>query len=217
MRRLKSCFFFLTALSLVLFLLPGCSSLPTTIPTMARPFPDAHGSALLDTLVHDITSELSTVSPEEFSPDKRLLIATFVDLNDLRKTSAFGRLLSERLMTSMGDLGFTVIEIRRGGSVYVIDNEGEMVLTRNVREIPDTIHAGAVIYGTYLVSEREVLVTARIARSSDFRILKSWNGRVSRTAFIAGLLEDDNRQPDGTDGPGEIDDEIEVYEHLPAE
>lgn len=206
MPRIKPCFFLLGLIPFALFILPGCPSFPS-IQTRMQPLPNAHGSVLLDKLVYDITSELSSVSPEEFSPGRRLLITTFVDLNDLRKTSAFGRILAERLMTSMSELGFTVIDIRRGKSIYIIENKGEMVLTRDVGEIPDTIHAEAVIYGTYLVSEQEVLVTARIARFSDFRILKSWNGKISRTAFICDLLEDDNRQHE----------EMEVYEHLPAE
>ncbi|MEW5802180.1 MAG: FlgO family outer membrane protein [bacterium] len=161
------------------------------------------GSELLDTLIQEMSSELSTV-PMEGSPGKKVLITTFVELNNLKKTSAFGRILSERLMTALSDLGFPVIEIRRGHSIYIIEREGEMVLTRNTGKIPDTIHTDAVIYGTYLASEREVLITARIARASDFRILKSWNGKIPRTSFIGDLLMGDEQQSE----------ESGVYEYM---
>ena len=235
-------------ISLFLFSGCGCRS------ALTRGIPPPDDSALLDSLIREITNELSTVPLEEFSPElmldrfddalpdalpdghrwpphagtgltagsekakrlawapvppgPRLLITTFVELNDLKKTSAFGRLISERLMTLLCDLGFPVIEIRRGHSIFIIEKEGEMVLTRNTGEIPDTIQAGAVIYGTYLASEHEVLVTARIARSNDFRILKSWNGRILKTPFIADLLRRDDQQPEA---------DTEVYEHLPRD
>lgn len=219
----RSRLFFILPFIISLFLFSGCVSLPDL--TSGGP-PTDDCSKLLDALIREITNELSTVPLEEFSPaggagaGKRpaaapkiaaapnIMITTFVELNDLKKTSPFGRLLSERLMTFMGDLGFPVIEIRRGHSIYVIEKEGEMVLTRNTGEIPDTIHADAVIYGTYLTSEREVLVTARIARASDFQILKSWNGRISKTPFIADLIMGNDQQ---------YQSDMEVYEHLPAE
>jgi hypothetical protein len=186
----------------------GCASLPFLT---EGPSPPPGGPELLDALIREITNELSTVPLEEFDPGKRLLITTFVELNDLKKSSAFGRLLSERLMTFMGDLGFPVIEIRRGHSIYLIEKEGEMVLTRNAGEVDDTIHAGAVIYGTYMASDRDVLVTARIARASDFQILKSWNGRIPKTPFIADLLKEDDKRDDLQHQP-----DTGVYEYLPA-
>lgn len=151
-------------------------------------FPD--DSMYFDNLIAEITEELSIISPEEFSPGQKLFIATFVDLNNLQKTSAFGRLLSERLMTSMGNLGFYIIEPRKGPNIYIIEKKGEMILTRDKEKIPDKIQAGAIIYGTYVVLEQEVLVTARMARASDFMILKSWNGKIPRVSFVENLLGD---------------------------
>ena len=91
-------------------------------------------------------------------------------------------------MTSMGNLGFSIIEPRKGPNIYIIEKKGEMILTRDKEKIPDKIQVGAIIYGTYVVSEQEVLVTARMARASDFMILKSWSGKIPRVPFVENLL-----------------------------
>ena len=156
----------------------------------------------LSNLIKTITNELSSVSTLEFSNGEKLLITSFVDLNNLKKSSSFGRLLSERLMTSMGNRGYNIIELRSGANLFIIEKEGEMVLTRNNHEISDKIYGGAIIYGTYLVSKQNVFVTARIARASDFLILKSWSGEIMKTPFIESLLDDRLF-------------EVDVYERIP--
>lgn len=164
--------------------------------------PLSSDSQALERVIQGLAKDLAMVSPKEFSPGKKLLITSLVDLNDFKKTSAFGRLFSERLMTSLSNLGFEVLEIRRGSKLYVLEQQGEMILTRDSREIPATVQAGAVLYGTYLASEQEVLVTARIARASDFGILRSWDGQIKRSPYIDELLEDRLLS-------------VEVYERIP--
>ena len=181
--------------SLVLFCLISCTSI------------NLKKNGALDTdpfnnLIKEITNELSSVSAQNFSDGRQLLITSFVDLNNLKKSSAFGRLISERLMTSMGNRGYNIIELRSGSNIFIIEKQGEMILTRNNNEIPDKIYGGAIVYGTYLVLEQKIFVTARIARASDFSILRSWSGEIIKTPFIENLLQNSIF-------------EVDVYERMP--
>ncbi|MGA1868975.1 MAG: FlgO family outer membrane protein [bacterium] len=181
----------------IITVLPGCASI-----SLQGKGKTSDNFRYFDSMIEQITEEFSIVSSNNFSPDKRLLITTFVDLNNLKKSSAFGRLLAERLITSLSNLGFKVLEIRGGPNLFIIENEGEMVLTRKNEQIPPEINANAIIYGTYLVSEKEILVTARLALAYNFQVIKSWSGSIPRSLCMDNLL-------------GDRLFDVDVYERIP--
>ena len=157
------------------------------------------GFVQIDTLVQKINYDLSSVIDKEFSSYK-LIVTTFVDLNDMSRTCSFGRLISEKLISSLSNLGFNIQELRASPTLFMVEKKGEMFLTRNSQKIPDTIQADAVVYGTYLLLDEEVIVTARIVRASDFQILRSSEGKLLRTSKINNLLNDYT---------------VDVYERMP--
>ncbi|MGA1823039.1 MAG: FlgO family outer membrane protein [bacterium] len=188
---------YILILLLIIASLPGCLSL-----SIRGNRKISNDFVYFDTMIEQITEEFSMVSSNNFSPDNRLLITTFVDLNNLEKSSSFGRFCAERLMTSLSNLGFKVIEIRGGPNLFIVEKEGEMVLTRKNDQIPTRINAKSIIYGTYLVSEHEISVTARLAIANNFQIVKSWSGKIPRSSCMDNLL-------------GDRLFDVDVYERIP--
>ncbi len=68
---------------------------------------------------------------------KPVLLTTFVRLDNLKKTSEFGRVLSESMINELSNRGFNVIEFR--GQVGVSVNEqGEYFITRDTSKLKNT-------------------------------------------------------------------------------
>jgi hypothetical protein len=99
---------------------------------------------------------------------------SFVNLDDFKETSAFGRLLGEQLYFELNQRGYPVREYRIETAVRVKKKEGEFILSRERGSVP--AESAVVIVGTYSKGPGAVFVNARLVRPS--------NGRVLRTASM---------------------------------
>ncbi|QWR77219.1 FlgO family outer membrane protein [Candidatus Magnetomonas plexicatena] len=65
-----------------------------------------------------------------FKDDRKIIVTTFVDLNNLNRTSKFGRTLAEETLSELHKRGFKVADIRETGTIQMSENFGEIFLSR---------------------------------------------------------------------------------------
>ena len=128
--------------------LSGCASVNN------EPDLIATGYEMADNLIAQITPPLA--------PDRPLLVATFVNIDKLNESSTFGRTVSEFVASRFTLRGYKVIEMKLRNSVYIRENSGEFILSRDVKNISAEHNAQAVIAGTYSVANNVVYVKANI-------------------------------------------------------
>lgn len=119
---------------------------------------------------------------------KGVLVATIADINNLKKSSAFGRLLSEQISSRFAQLGVHVNEVKLGDNLYVNRNEGEFLLTRELSEIGATLNTETVLVGTYADGGGVIFVTLKLVRASDSRVSSAYNFSIVKSESIKGLL-----------------------------
>jgi TolB-like protein len=117
-----------------------------------------------------------------------IIVTTFVNLNNLNKSSVFGRAVAERLLTELHHAGFTVSEIRKGKDVFLREELGELILTRDARETMGKTHARAVLAGTYVATADSVIVNARLIDLQTPLILSSCSYTLKMTKELEKLL-----------------------------
>jgi TolB-like protein len=116
-------------------------------------------------------------------PDKQgiyakqpLLVSSFVNIDNLQQSSTFGRVIAEQIGSRFAQHGYKIIEMKmRTGSIFVQEKTGELVLSRQLREISFQHDAYAVVVGTYGESKESVYVTAKLVRAKDSVILSSYD------------------------------------------
>ncbi|MBC8202182.1 MAG: hypothetical protein H8E86_09060 [Planctomycetes bacterium] len=101
---------------------------------------------------------------EVFNKDRSVLYSTTVDLNNYAETTNFGRIMSEQLATALvqhwqNDL---VKMTLRQSSTPIIPQEGEFLLSRNVRDLATDYNAGAVLTSTYSVAIDKVYINVQL-------------------------------------------------------
>ena len=104
-----------------------------------------------------------------------LLVATFVDINNLEISSGLGRVIGEQIGSRFAQQGFTVIEIKMRNNIFVREGSGEFALSRSVKEISQSHNAAAVIAGTYAIGRQSVFVNARLIRATDNLVLAAYD------------------------------------------
>ena len=104
-------------------------------------------------------------------PPGALLVATLVDINNLGRSSAFGRTVSEQVSAGLSRNGLSVMEMKYQGSVYIRQSQGELVLSRSVADVANQHQAQAVVAGTYSIGSDVVYVNLKVIRHADNVVL----------------------------------------------
>ena len=122
-------------------------------------------------------------------------IATFVNLDDLYRTSSFGRMLSEQLMSELAMRGFDVIELRHSDALQFLETAGELALSRDIAAVRHERQLGGMVVGTYIVSPVRVYVNARLIDPTTSLVLSAGSVEMSKSPEIARLLRGGGMAP----------------------
>lgn len=103
-----------------------------------------------------------------------VLVASFVNINNLQESSTLGRMLAEQVSSRLSQLGYRVIDMRlRTKSVFMEEGKGEFLLSRDLQEVGRKHNASAVIVGTYGETMGGIYVSARIVNPQNSTIISS--------------------------------------------
>jgi len=116
-------------------------------------------------------------------------VTTLVNLDDLYKTSSFGRMYSEQVMSELAMRGYDVIELRQGDALRFMSDGGEFSLSREMGAVRPSRELGGIVVGTYTVSPVRVYVNARLIDPANSMILSAGSVEMDKTKEIARLLQ----------------------------
>ncbi len=148
--------------------LAGCSSTPAQKPEPTweqaanNPLIPANYKAA-DVLLAQVRASLGKSQP--------LIIATVVNIDNLEQSSTLGRLISEQVATRFTQTGYRMVEMKFRNNVYVKRNQGELMLTREIKELAQSHDAQAVIVGTYGQSDDYVFINLKIIQPASNIVL----------------------------------------------
>ena len=99
--------------------------------------------------------------------------------------------MAEQTASRIVQRGYTVIELKLRENVFVQRQGGQFVLSREVRDISQSVDAQAVVAGTYAVGKEIVYVNARVIRTTDNVIMGAYDyslpvGKNTRAMLRAG-------------------------------
>lgn len=124
------------------------------------------------------------------SPSQPILAASFVNIDNLEKSSTLGRVVSEQIATRLAQHGYRIVEVKlRQSSIFVKKDEGEFMLSREVKEISTDNEAYAVLVGTYAVTDYSVFLSARLVRAGDSVVLTGQEYELDRNIVTDAMLE----------------------------
>jgi TolB-like protein len=117
-----------------------------------------------------LAAEQLMAQADSIDRDQPVLVASLSDVNDLGRSSALGRIISEQVASRIAQLGYTVPEVKLRTSM-AINSNGEFMLSRDIHRLSAEQHAQAVVAGTYASANDEVYVSLRLIRIADGKIL----------------------------------------------
>jgi len=121
-------------------------------------------------------------------PRQPVLVGTLVNVDRLGESSRFGRIVSEQIAGRMVQLGVRVAELKLRDSVAMRVEQGELLLSRDLREVSQAHQAQAVLVGTYAVSPRQVYVSLKLVQPEGNTVVAAYNYAVALDEDVRGLL-----------------------------
>ena len=119
------------------------------------------------------------------NPLAPILVTSFVDLEDLDKSSPVGRLVPQQIAARLGQYGYTVLDARLGGSMRFAQLEGEFMLSRNPGRLNSGYDAQAVLTGTYSRTGNLTYLSVRVLQISDKAVLAAYEYALPRNEWDA--------------------------------
>lgn len=121
-------------------------------------------------------------------PEMPLLVTTFVDNNDLDKTSKFGRVLQEHISSRLVQLGYSVKEIKMTGKLQIEPGSGEIIMSRELGKISPSVKSQAVLVGTVSATNRTLYVSARFVNPLSNSIISSMDYQLCMDDTILAMF-----------------------------
>ena len=170
-------------------MLAGCSTFrgdPVAVRTEPT-YKDANDNAFLNSSKDAVSKLLAGLDANSVGPGP-VLVATIVDVNDTARSAPLGRTLSEQYATNMAMAGFNVKEIKLRGNVFVREGAGELLLSREVRDIARQHNAVMVLVGTYSPAAAYTYVSTKLVRTEDSRIIRGYDYALPMDRDVKRLL-----------------------------
>ena len=136
----------------------------------------------LDATISSLAAQM--MQNKKMDTNKPVLITSFVRLDQFKKTTEFGRVISESLINELSNRGFNIIEFR-GQMAVSINDEGEYFISRKPHEIKGSIPNTYVVVGTYSRQAGRIMLNARVIDNITGKIITS-----ARSTYAHGVAND---------------------------
>ena len=113
----------------------------------------------------------SASNTSDSSASAPFVVATLVNIDQLEQSSTLGRLISEQVSSRLSQMGQQVVELKLRNGIYMKRNEGEFLLTREIKEVATAHRAQAVVLGTYAESASYIHVSLKLVNPANSMIL----------------------------------------------
>jgi len=182
--------------ALATVLLAGCEGLPKAGNGPEPTYEQALNGNAFNTANYAAVGELmkryqgpaATSNQAGSSYGAPFIVATLVNIDQLEQSSTLGRLITEQISSRMSQLGYGVVDLKVRNGVYMKRNEGEFLLTREIKEVANVHKAQAVIVGTYAESSNLIYVNLKVVNPSNSMILAAYDYALPLDKQIRSLV-----------------------------
>lgn len=121
--------------------------------------------------------------------DGPVLVATVVNVNDMGRAAPLGRTLSEQYASLMTMAGFNVKEVKLRGDLFIREGTGQLLLSREIKDIARSHNASLVLVGTYSAAANLTYVSIKLVRTEDSRIVRGYDYALPNDRDVQRLLQ----------------------------
>jgi TolB-like protein len=139
-------------------------------------------------LSYEAGDALQNGASRELADGAPIVYGVFTPVGQPATSSPFGRIFAEHVASRLAQKGIKVVEVRLREAISVREG-GPYALSDDIREVARRVRARAALSGSYAVTPRYALITARLIDVSNGVVLSSWDKRVPLAREDFALFE----------------------------
>lgn len=151
----------------------GCNQNTIVIPKEKASTNEVHYT--INDAILSLSNQLSKNNMISLKDTGTITVTSFVNLQQLNKTSQFGQVIGESLFSELFVRGFNVSDFRGQNSI-TINASGEFYISRDITKLQSEVSNTYILVGTYSKIDQNVIINARILDNHTGKIVSS--GRV---------------------------------------
>jgi TolB-like protein len=160
----------LLLLPIAVLIFSGCDQNSIVIPKDEASTNTIH--LRVDDAIISLANQLSKNKKLNPNDNGTMTMVSFVDLQEFKKTSRFGMVLSESLYNELFVRGFNITDVR-GQQAISINDQGEFYITRNISNLKSEVSNTYIVIGTYSKIDEMIMINARILDNKTGKIISS--------------------------------------------
>jgi TolB-like protein len=145
--------------------------------------------------VRELAQQLIDHAQEPIADQYRVIVSTFVNLNQLYTTSGLGRAMAEQMISEFQRAGIGVVDVRMTPAIQIVEGYGEYGMSRDMAQLSYVQEAQAVVVGTYTISDGQVMVNARLLQQGNGFVLSSGSIVFEANKLVQGFMQDEAMPP----------------------
>ena len=118
----------------------------------------------------------------------RMLVSTLVDINDVSRTSMFGRQVSEFHASRLSQRAVDVIHATVRQDHMIVRDNGQFLLSRDIQNLAADHNAKFALVGTYGVVSEAVTVSLRLVSTIDDSTVAAVDYELPRSKPVVDML-----------------------------
>lgn len=126
----------------------------------------------------------------QLDPQRSVLVATLVNVDRLNESSRLGRIFSEQIAGRLVQRGVAVTELKLRENVSLEPYQGELLLSREIKEVSRQHDAQAVVVGTYAVSAQTLYISLKLVNPVGNTVVAASDYEVAIDDNVRSLLFD---------------------------
>lgn len=169
----------------IMLLLSGCENMPSSPPPPLKYLTSADSDfikanyAAADAMIKTSSGVLDRTAP--------IIVATLVNIDSLEQSSTLGRSVSEQVASRLANMGYMVKEVKLRGTLFVKSSTGELLLSRELKDISAVYKAQAVVVGTYSNAHQYLYLNLKLVDANN-NILSGYDYAIPASPQVQSMF-----------------------------
>ncbi|MGZ8903757.1 MAG: FlgO family outer membrane protein [Methylobacter sp.] len=138
---------------------------------------------------YDATCELKDKLTRTLPKNSLVVVSTLLNVDDLSKTSSFGRIISDQIASAFHNSGYQIIGMEMPIDLFVMQEKGALHLSDETKAMLKPYQPAVIVGGVYAPGKKNAYVSLRIVDLHSKNIISSTDFSVPMGPDAKVLLE----------------------------
>ncbi|MDD2723013.1 MAG: FlgO family outer membrane protein [Methylovulum sp.] len=122
---------------------------------------------------YDAVDDLQKRLTRKPAKNSLIIVTTLLNVDNLNKTSAFGRIVSDQIASAFHQAGYQIIGMELPIDLFVMQEDGSLHLSDDTQKLLRRYHAAVLVGGVYAPGKKNSYVSLRVIETATKNIISS--------------------------------------------